>query len=64
MADDVVRTINQDVSDVLGLPDVANRMKDMAMITVKGDAPAFAQLLTTDARRYKKLVEDFRIRPD
>ena len=64
MPDDLVRTLNQDVNAVLAMPDVASRMKDMAMIPGKGDAPTFARILATDAKRYKKLVEDFRIQPD
>ncbi len=60
----LVRLLNEHVQEILRMPDVAERMKTLAMQPEGGSAEKAQALASSDYTRYQALVKEFNIRAE
>ncbi|MBL0420412.1 tripartite tricarboxylate transporter substrate binding protein [Ramlibacter sp. AW1] len=57
----VVRTLNTAMNDIIKMPDVVTRMTALALVPVGGEPAALGRINADDHQRYAKLIKEFNI---
>lgn len=60
----VVRTLNTAMNDIIKMPDVVSRMTTLALVPVGGEPATLARVNAEDHARYGKLIKEFGIQAD
>ncbi|TFZ01662.1 Bug family tripartite tricarboxylate transporter substrate binding protein [Ramlibacter rhizophilus] len=60
----VVRTLNTAMNDIIKMPDVIPRMTTMALVPVGGEPAVLGRANAEDHKRYSKLIQEFGIRAE
>jgi len=55
---DVVRTLNSHLNEILKMPDVAERMKTLALVPKGGEPAAISRVIANDHSRYGKVIKE------
>jgi tripartite-type tricarboxylate transporter receptor subunit TctC len=58
MPADVVRTLNTHLNEILKMPDIAERMKALALIPAGGEPAAISRVIASDHSRYGKVIKE------
>ena len=61
---ELVKTLNTHVNDILKMPDVVARMATIAITPVGGEPATLSKLIASDSTRYAKIVKEFGIQAD
>jgi tripartite-type tricarboxylate transporter receptor subunit TctC len=64
MPADVVKTLNAAMNDIIKMPDVVARMKNIATIVVGGEPAVLGKINADDHVRYAKVIKEFGIQAD
>ena len=61
---DVIAKVNRDVNQVLADPEVAQRLRDLGVVTEPGSPEALNEFLAAERTRWTKLVKDIGLQPE
>lgn len=61
---DVIVKVNRDVNQVLADPEVAQRLRDLGVVTEPGSPEALNEFLAAERTRWTKLVKDIGLQPE
>ena len=61
---DVILRVNRDVNQVLGEPEVAQRLRDLGLLLEPGSPEALNEFLALERIRWSKLVKDIGLQPE
>ena len=61
---DVILRVNRDVNQVLGEPEVAQRLRDLGLLLEPGPPEALNEFLALERIRWSKLVKDIGLQPE
>ncbi len=61
---DVIAKVNRDVNQVLADPEVAQRLRDLGVVTEPGSPEALNDFLAAERTRWTKLVKDIGLQPE
>ena len=61
---EIVKTLNGHFNEILKMPDVVQRMTQLALVPVGGEAAQFGKLAADDHKRYAGVVKEFGIQAD
>jgi tripartite-type tricarboxylate transporter receptor subunit TctC len=54
---EIVDLLNKEINAALADPTIRQRLGELGAIPIRGDAKAFAAMLTTETERWRKVVE-------
>ncbi len=58
MPADVVKTLNTHLNEILKMPDVAEKMKTLALVPAGGEPAAISKVIASDHSRYGKVIKE------
>ena len=61
---DVIAKVNRDVNQVLADPEVAQRLRDLGVVTEPGSPEALNEFLAAERTRWTRLVKDIGLQPE
>ena len=61
---DVIAKVNRDINQVLADPEVAQRLRDLGVVTEPGSPEALNEFLAAERTRWTKLVKDIGLQPE
>lgn len=64
LPENIVRTLNTAMNDILKMPDVKEKMITLALVPVGGDGAVLGRINANDHDRYAKVIKEFGIQAD
>lgn len=61
---DVIAKVNRDINQVLADPEVAQRLRDLGVVTEPGSPEALNEFLAAERTRWTRLVKDIGLQPE